>query len=136
VYYLAGPDTYTQAEFRNLCSSLLTTAAEIALQQAGKDDRSIFVGWEDIVRELIPLLATRGFRAFRPKSAGFAGPDIIDNDNEGYYDERNIDKNILTNIINHNLEEERRWTEEHKNAELQHTHGDSSPVSDNLAATR
>src|ERR1035441_10319714 len=80
--YFEGPENVTQKEFRELCQSLLEQAGYNSVVHSTIHDFSSYVGWNEVVESMIPLLKKQGYRHFRPKQCVLAGPGIIDRSEE------------------------------------------------------
>jgi hypothetical protein len=96
-YFLHGPEDVTQEEFKALCDSLLEEAGYRAVANA--DDS--WVGWQQVVESLIPLLEQQGYQRFEPVENIYWGPGIID---EHDYNELSLLKSSQSKIIEFNKE--------------------------------
>lgn len=77
-YYFEGPADVSQKDFRLLCDSLLEEAGYNAIVRANKDPHGGWVGWEEVVESMIPLLEKQGYRHFIVKSCTYNGSSIIE----------------------------------------------------------
>ena len=74
-HLLYGPENVSQEEFKNLCDSLLEEAGYNTLT-----NQDSWIGWNDVVESLIPLLEKQGYQRFEPVKVSYFGSSIIDED--------------------------------------------------------
>jgi hypothetical protein len=77
-YYLNGPENATQEDFNNICNNLLEKSGYNAITKSIHSEYSGWVGWNEIVEEMVPLLAEEGYYSFEPKLVEYFGSSIID----------------------------------------------------------
>lgn len=95
---LVPPVIMNEEEFDMLCNSLLDQAALNAISNAQN-----WVGFRDIIDELVHLLKERGFEVISPYKFELWGSNIIDDNREfGNYD--NFSDETKNKIIEHNKE--------------------------------
>ena len=75
-YYFEGPGGVSQDEFKELCQSFVERAGYNATVRP--DLREDFIGWNEVVESMVPLLEKAGYCRFNPKECTFAGRNIID----------------------------------------------------------
>jgi hypothetical protein len=98
--YFLGPENISQSEFQSICDSLLETASNNALLNKNNED---YIGNEEIIKEMIPLLKDKGFEHFSPHIYECFGANI-------FYDltsfprnkEEFISENTKNSIIDYN----------------------------------
>lgn len=92
-FLLYGPENVTEEEFKALCDSLLEEAGYNSLKEES------WIGWNNVVESLIPLLEKQGYRRFNPPKVSYFGPGIID---EFDYRADSLLKGSQNPIIEHN----------------------------------
>lgn len=102
---LIGPDNCTKEEFLALCESLLHDAAEAALEAEENSEHPSYVGWSEIVTQLVNQLTKHGFTPVEPIEAKFAGSAII-RDNRAH--EAQLPDSIVNKVSEYNEKVQRR----------------------------
>lgn len=95
--YFFGPENISQENFTLLCKSLLEQAAIQSI-----NNNTEFIGTNEIVRELVELLKTKGFNLFNPKIYDCFGPNILNNYSSFSNMSENISDVTKNKIIEHN----------------------------------
>ncbi len=72
-----GSEFNSEDAFQELCDSLVDKAAADAIDNEKSKDYSSWVGWNDIVKAMIPLLEEQGYIHVVPKIKVYNGPGII-----------------------------------------------------------
>ncbi len=98
-WWFISTEDMSKEAFRALTNSLLPEASERAIAEARREGGYLsWVGWNDIVKEMVPLLEARGFKRLRPVSSDYSGPGIIENEDRATSD----DASVPGSVIEHN----------------------------------
>lgn len=81
-YLFIGSELNSEDSFKRLCDSLVDIAATNAIKKQESDEYPGWVGWHDIVQEMIPLLIIEGYIHFDPKIKVYNGSGIIQSTSE------------------------------------------------------
>lgn len=97
-FFLTGPDM-TEDSFNELCSSLIEQAGTNAVKSINGDS---YIGWQEVVELIIPLLEEKGFIHIIPKKCEIFGSGIIQENKNGRNEDNNRLGSSLVAIIAHN----------------------------------
>lgn len=98
-YDLIGPDHYSKEEFQKLCDSLLHDAVETAIKVEQAEEYPCYVGWSEIVEQLVVELTKHGFQKVELIEAEYRGTAII---RENSAHESQVPESIIKELSEHN----------------------------------
>lgn len=99
-YLFIGSEFTSEEAFSNLCDSLVDTAAVMAIAEENSRDHSSWVGWHDIVKQLVILLEKEGYVHFEPKLKIISGSNVINS----VRDAKTLSHGVAEKVLRYNEE--------------------------------